>query len=250
MRMRTNDNPDHALSESDVLKLSGTLLLTGFVLNALVTSLFHPSGHEDDHPAIFTEYANSDAWVAIHFGQFFGIMIALAGVLLLYTVLKGRGVAGVLALFAAGATVATATLFAVLQGVDTVAVKETADAWTAASGSEEALRYGDAETARWTEWGIQSYFRVFLGLSLALFGATIVISRRIAAWIGWLAVFAGLLSVAMGIDVAYNGLESGFGDAAGLAFVLALLVFAVGILLAGRREPGGLAGMGSGGQAA
>lgn len=236
-----NNHADRALSDGGALKLSGVLLLVGFVLNALVTSLFHPAGSEDDHPVIFSKYADSDGWVAIHFGQFLGILIALAGLLVLHQVLKGRGAVGVLALLAAGAAVATGALFAVLQGVDGVALKQTVEAWDSASGSEQALRYGDAETVRWTEWGVQSYFRFFLGVTLALYGTSIVGSRRIAAWLGWVAVLAGLMSVAMGIDVAYNGLASGFGDAAGLAFVIALLIFAVGILVAGRRMPDRLA---------
>ena len=79
------------MSEGGLLTLAGGLLLGGFVLNALVTSLFHPSGSEDDHPEIFAEYADSDAWVAIHVGQFAGVIIALAGLLVLYRVLEARG---------------------------------------------------------------------------------------------------------------------------------------------------------------
>jgi hypothetical protein len=50
------------------------------------------------------------------------------------------------------------------------------------------------------------------------------------------AVLAGLLSVAIGIDVGYSGLESGFQDIAGLAFQLVVLAFVVGILATGVRR--------------
>ena len=63
------------------------------------------------------------------------------------------------------------------------------------------MRFGDAETLRWTEWGFQSYFRISLGLSLALFGIAILASRLVAGWLGWLALVAGVLSVAMGIGM-------------------------------------------------
>ena len=221
------------MSEGGLLTLAGGLLLGGFVLNALVTSLFHPSGSEDDHPEIFAEYADSDAWVAIHVGQFAGVIIALAGLLVLYRVLEARGSARILAQLGAAETVMTATVWAVLQGLDGVALKQAADAWVDASASEKALRFGDAETLRWTEWGFQSYFRISLGLSLALFGIAILASRLVAGWLGWLALVAGVLSVAMGIDVGYSGLESGFG--AGLPFVLAVLIFGGGLVAAGRR---------------
>ena len=39
---------------------SGALLLGGLVLTTAVTMLFHPSGNEDVHEAIFAEYAASD----------------------------------------------------------------------------------------------------------------------------------------------------------------------------------------------
>lgn len=230
-----------ALSQRGLLSLAGGLLLGGFVLNALVTSLFHPAGSEDDHPVIFREYADSDAWVAIHFGQFIAVLIALAGLLVLYRAMRELGVATVLALLAAGATAMTAAVWAALQGVDGIALKQAVDAWVDASGSERALRFGDAETLRWTEWGLQSYFRLSLGLSIGLFGAAIVVSRIVAGWLGWVAVAAGALYVATAIDVGYSGLDSGFGDVAGLLFVLAVLTFGVGLCLgAGRRdEPAG-----------
>ena len=223
------------MSEGGLLTLAGGLLLGGFVLNALVTSLFHPSGSEDDHPEIFAEYADSDAWVALHVGQFAGVIIALAGLLVLYRVLEARGSTRSMAQRGVAATGMHTVVGAVLQGLDGVSLKQAADAWVDASASEKALRFGDAETLRWTEWGFQSYFRISLGLSLALFGIAILASRLVAGWLGWLALVAGVLSVAMGIDVGYSGLESGFGDAAGLPFVLAVLIFGGGLVAAGRR---------------
>ena len=226
---------DQPVTEHSTLRLAGWLLVGGLLLNVVVT-LFHPSGEEDDHEAIFTEYADSGAWVAIHLGQFVGVLTALAGLLVLYQALRARGEVVVLARFAAGATVATAASWAVVQGLDGVALKQAVDAWVDASGAQEANRFADAETVRWLEWGFQSYFRLLLGLTFALFGIAIVATRLIAGWLGWVAVTAGLLSAAMGIDVGYNGLESGFQDVAGTALLLALVVFAVGTLVTGGRR--------------
>jgi hypothetical protein len=92
-----------------------------------------------------------------------------------------------------------------------------------------------AAQGRVAQWGLQSYFRLSLGLTLCLFGSAIVISRLPASWLGWLAIGAGLASAAIGIDVAYSGLESGFQDSASLVLVLALLVFAIGLIVTGRR---------------
>jgi hypothetical protein len=221
------------------LGLAGGLLVGGLLLN-LVGTVFHPAGREEDElEVIFTKYADSDAWVAIHLGQFIGILIALAGLLALYRAFVLHRDASVLARFAVGATIATAAALAVLQAVDGVALKQAVDAWTDASGAQKAIRFDNAETLRWLEWGIQSYFRVLLGISFVLFGVAIITTRLVAAWLGWVAVLAGVLSVAIGIDVGYSGLESGFQDAVGIAFLLALVAFGLGIGVtgAGRHPP-------------
>jgi hypothetical protein len=66
------------------------------------------------------------------------------------------------------------------------------------------------------------------------------VSRLVPTWLGALLGVAGLLSVIVGVSVAYAGLESRFQDAVGLALQLVFLVFIVGLFVVGRRarEPG------------
>jgi Domain of unknown function (DUF4386) len=220
------------------LTLSGALLLVGFVVNAIQRMLLHPTGEEDDHEAIFTEYAESDVWVATHFAEFVLVLVAFAGLLVLCRALRRE--TSYLALLAAGAIIVTSATWAALQGVDGVTLKQSVDAWAAASGTEEATRFADAETVRWIEWGLQSYFRVLLGVAFLLLGAAAVVSRLVPTWLGVLLVVAGLLSLAVGVSVGYAGLESGFQDAVGIALQLVVLVFVVGLVAVGRRarEPG------------
>src|ERR671915_368971 len=220
------------------LKLSGALLLVGFVVNGIQRMLLHPTGAEDDHETIFTEYADSDVWVATHLAEFVLILVALAGLLVLCRALRPE--TPHLALLAAGAIIASAATWAALQGVDGVTLKQAVDAWAAASGTEQATRFADAETVRWIEWGLQSYFRVLLGLAFLLLGAAAAVSRLVPTWLGVVLVAAGLLSLAVGVSVGYAGLESGFQDAVGIALQLVVLVFVVGLLVVGRRarEPG------------
>ncbi len=220
------------------LALSGALLLVGFVVNAIQRRLLHPTGAEDDHEAIFTEYAASDAWAATHLAEFVLVLVAFAGLLMLCRALRRE--TPYLALLAAGAIIATGATWAVLQAVDGVTLKQAVDAWVAASESEKAARFADAETVRWTEWGLQGYFRVLLGLAFVLLGAAAVVSRLVPSWLGVLLVVGGLLSLAIGFSVGYEGLESGFQDAMGIAFQLVVLAFIVGLLVVSRRarEPG------------
>lgn len=229
-----------AEAERQLLRWSGALLLGGFVFNAVVTMLFHPTGEEDVHEAIFVEYAESGSWELVHLGQFVGVLGVLGGLLLLRPVLRPE--APKLTDLAAGLTVATAAGWAVLQAVDGVALKQAVDAWFGATGPDKASRFADAEALRWVEWGVQSYVRVLFGLAMLLFGAAILATRSLATWIGWLAILAGVLSITVGIDVAYSGLDSGFQRIATPAFLLVTLAFAIGVVAAALRQRVGTTG--------
>jgi hypothetical protein len=171
--------------------------------------------------------------VGVHVGQFAGVLVALGGFLVLYRVLALRGEVPVLATCALAATVVTAAIWAVLQAVDGVALKHAVDAWAEASGPEKSIRFADAETVRWIEWGLQRYFRLLLGLTIVLFGVAVARTGVVARWLGWIAVVGGLLYMAVGVTVGYSGFEKP-GD----LFIQSLfLIFIVGVLLAGvRRE--------------
>jgi hypothetical protein len=216
-----------------VLTLSGALLLGGFVVNAIQRMLLHPTGEEDDHEAIFAEYAVSDAWIATHLAEFVLVLVALSGLLVLCGILRRE--TPHLALMAGGAIIASGAAWAALQAVDGITLKQAVDAWAAASGAEKATRFADAETVRWTEWGLQGYFRVLLGVAFLLQGAAAFVSRLVPSWLGVLLVVGGLLSLAIGISVGYQGLESGFQDAVGIALQLVILGFGVGLLIVSRR---------------
>jgi hypothetical protein len=209
--------------------LSGVLMVGGFVLNAVVTLGFHPSVEGDDHEAILTEYADSGAWVATHVGQFAGVLLGLGGLFVLARALRAE--APHLAAFAAAGAVTTAATWAVVQAVDGVALKHAAEAWLTAPTAEEASRFATAETVLWTEWGVQSYFHMMYGVTVILLGAAVAVSRLFGAWIGWVAVAAGVLSLAIGIDVGYRGLESRLHDVTSAGYQLLVLLFVVGILV-------------------
>src|SRR3954447_7530905 len=72
------------------LRLSAVLLVVGFILYVLI-SLLHP-GREpaNNHRAVFAEYASSDNWTAVHLGQFAGMAVIIAGLLVLYVALDLR----------------------------------------------------------------------------------------------------------------------------------------------------------------
>lgn len=141
-----------------------------------------------------------------------------------------------LALCALGCTVATAAVWAALQGIDGVALKQAVDAWANASGAEKAMRFADASTVRWAEWGLNSYFRLLLGLTVVLFGLAIARTALVAPWLGWAGLLGGLLYMASGVAVGYAGFESDFESAVGAGAQLLFVVLVVGVLVSGVRS--------------
>jgi len=164
-------------------------------------------------------------------------LLALGGLVVLHQALRPR--APTLSTFAAGLTVATAAVWALLQAVDGITLKQAVDAWVAADGSDKAVRFADAEIVRWTEWGAQSYFRVLMGATLLVFGVAILVARLLAGWTGWVAILAGILSLSVGVDVGYSGLDSGFQQIASPAFQVLMLVFGAGVVVAAAHSGAG-----------
>ena len=231
-----DDRPDVNASAPGALLLGGALLLSGFLVNAVQRGVFHPTGAEDDHEAIFAEYAASDAWVATHLAEFLLVLVALSGLLVVCRALRLD--APYLSMLAAVAIVVTSAIWAVLQAVDGVTLKQAVDAWAAASGTDAADRFADAESARWLEWGLQSYFRITLAMAFLLLGTAAVVSRLLPSWLGALLLVGGLLSLVLGISVGYEGLESGLQDAVALAFQVVVLAFIIGVLVVAWRSRG------------
>jgi hypothetical protein len=218
------------ISERALLRLAGALLVGGF-LAFFIATRFHPAGEENNHAVIFAKYAASDPWVAVHFAQFGGVILALGGFAVLARLLQLRGQTQLLARWALGATIATAAVWAVLQAVDGVTLKQNVDAWAAASGPRKDILFADAETVRWIEWGLQSYFRLLLGLTFILFGVGVARTGIAARWLGIAGIIGGLLYMTIGIAVGHSGFEQPGGPVIQLLF----LTFAVGILVTGIR---------------
>jgi hypothetical protein len=219
------------LSRSALLRLAGSLLVGGILLNVVVEA-FHPSTEDlNDHARVFAEYARSDAWQAIHLGQFAAGLIAIAGFVVLYVALQAIK-PSMLARLALASAIATAAAFAVLQAIDGVGLKQAVDSWAGAAPPQKAAYFHDAETVRWLEWGANSYFRILNGVTLLLFSVAIIRTALVSAWVGWIGGLAGAAFIALGVIVGYDGFTGhGVGAVAGVA----LLIFAIGITVVGWR---------------
>ena len=123
--------------DGKALRLSALLLVLGFFFYVVV-GLLHPDGPANDHRVVFAEYAGSAAWTAVHLGQFAGMTVIIAGLLVLYFALDLRaGGAAWLARLGAVCAVTALGLYGVLQAVDGVALKQAVEAWAGRAGGGE-----------------------------------------------------------------------------------------------------------------
>ena len=155
---------------------------------------------------VFAKYAGSASWTAVHLGQFAGMAVIIAGLLVLYFALDVRagGAAWVARLGAVCAAVALG-LYGVLQAVDGVALKQAVDAWVSAPEAEKAARFASAETIRWLEWGTRSYQSFMFGLTLILLGSAVAVTARLPRAIGYLMGLSGLAYIVQGWVLGSEG---------------------------------------------
>jgi hypothetical protein len=213
--MQTNNTPDF---DRPMLRMGSVAFLAGIVIFMVSTIGFHAGTMDPmDNPSVFAVYAQSDPWIAAHIGQFAGLMLIFAGgFVALHRLLlhSESGVASALAWFGLAVAIITASTYAILQAVDGIAQKISTSTWyaipppsssTAGSEEEKAIAFRVAEGIRWTEIGINSYFRMLQGAVGIIFGVAIVKSALLSRWIGAVGIVVGAVGIAAGVVTAYIG---------------------------------------------
>ncbi len=194
-----------------LLRIGSVLFIAGMVI-AIVSTAIHPSTEDpSNHPIVFAEYASDDSWIAVHIGQFAGvIMVFAAGFVAFYRLLvqSESTTASILAWIGLALAIMTASAFAVLQAVDGIALKMAVDSWVAAPPEEKAITFRVAEGIRFIEYGTNSIFRILQGLVAIMFGVAIVKNKLLNKWIGGAGVVIGVVTIYAGLEVAYLGFGS------------------------------------------
>jgi hypothetical protein len=197
----------HIGTEAITTRIGAVSLPLGIVLFVVATAVFHPNREDPmDNPAVFMEYAQNDSWIAIHFAQWIAALLLISGLVALYysiTTKPGAG-AGV-ARFGLAAAVLTAGAFTMLQAVDGVALKWAVDAWAGAPASQEGAAFAAAQAVRWTEYSLQSYSNILLGLTLLLYALAIALGASYPRWLQWVAAGSGVAWIVHGVMVPYVG---------------------------------------------
>lgn len=173
--------------------LLSAALIGGGIIALAVASAFHPSGVDNNnHPAVFAQYAQSAGWTAIHLAEFAAMAISLAGLLVLFYALdQPDGLRRLVARIGTVSAGVALALTAVRLAVDGVVLKRAVDAWVSAPDPEKAARFASAETVRWIEEASSSYQSFMLGLTMILLAALIVGSARVPRPIGYLLALGG-----------------------------------------------------------
>jgi hypothetical protein len=205
-----------------LLRIGSIAFLAGAII-AIVSTAFHPSTEDpSNHRLVFAEYASSDSWIAIHIGQFAGVIKVFAGgfvTLYLFLVQSESSTASVLAWIGLVLAIMTASAFAVLQAVDGIANKMVDDSWFAAPPEEKAITFRVAEGIRFIEYGTNSIFRILQGTVAVIFGVAIVKSKLLNRWIGGAGVVIGAVTIYAGIEVAYLGFD-GLATMIGISMII------------------------------
>lgn len=65
--------------QRSLLRMGSVALIAGSII-AIISTIFHASTEDpNNHLLVFTTYANDDSWLAIHIGQFAGVIMVFAG---------------------------------------------------------------------------------------------------------------------------------------------------------------------------
>jgi hypothetical protein len=215
-----------------LLRIGSIAFLAGMII-AVVSTVIHPSREDPaNHPLVFAEYASDDSWIAVHIGQFAGVIMVFAGgFVTLYRLLvqSESSMASVLAWIGLALAIMTASAIAVLQAVDGIALKMAVDSWVAAPPEEKATTFSVAEGIRFIEYGTNSIFRILQGIVAMIFGVAIVKSKILSKWIGGAGIIVGVITVYAGMEVAY--LAFGYANIGGLRGISMIIYFIwVGVL--------------------
>lgn len=83
---------------------------------------------------------------------------------------------------------------------------------------------------RWTEYSLQSYSFILLGLTFILYGVAIALGTLYPRWLGWIAVGSGVAWIVHGLMVPYVGLFDSIPRLVAIV-LMALWAFIIGVLM-------------------
>lgn len=202
----SNDGFQHQVvpSEAKTLRISAALLLSG-QLGFIVITQFHAGGQANDHPAIFATYAGDSLWKAVHALQFLATSVMTAGLIIFAGTLARRTGSDWLARISTSFSVVSLALYGGLQAIDGIGNKQVDLAWATASASDKPARFAAAESMRWLEWGLSSYYSYAFGVALLALAGALCTTSFGSPGLALVVALAGLAYIGRGWVAGLDG---------------------------------------------
>lgn len=191
-------------SERSMFRIGGWAAIVGSLLG-MVGHLLHPATPIGDPLGTAQVIAESESWITLHLVIILGIFLMLLGLYALTESIRG-GLATALARFGLVAAVAGITIGLILVIMDGVGARQLAEEWAKAPADEQATALRILAANETINFSMASLFNfVFAGATFILVGLAVTLDRHYPRGLGWIAVAAGVLSIAAGQVQAYNG---------------------------------------------
>jgi hypothetical protein len=220
-----------ALDTRWIFRIGGVAAVAGAILG-MVGNLVHPMTPLDDPEGVARAIAESDIWVPVHLAIVLGLVLMLGGLVAVRHSIRD-GLAGVFAWLGLVAGTAGATIGVVLVTLDGVAARQLAQEWAAAPAAGRDVALSLVQANETINFALASAFNfVFAAVTFILFGLAVALSGTYPRWLGWVAVLAGVLSVAAG------AIQASVGEPTGASRVLTIIgpsVITLWLLLIGIR---------------
>jgi vacuolar-type H+-ATPase subunit I/STV1 len=186
-----------------LFRLGGWAAIVGSILGG-VGNAIHPVTPENDPVGVARVIADSAAWTVIHVAIVVGIALMLAG-LVAIAARTTRALSRVLARLAVLSATVGVTIGLLLVILDGVAARQLAQEW-AEAGRGSATALANVHVNETINFPLASRFNlVFAGATIILLGLAHALDGSDRTSSGWIAVAAGLGSIAAGCAQAFIG---------------------------------------------
>lgn len=183
----------------------GSVCAIAGALLAAVGNILHPVTPRDDPVGVARVIAESDAWTLIHEVIILGVILMFLGLIAIAASIGG-GASGALAHLGVYAATVGTTLGLATVILDGVGAKQLADQWAAAPESTKAAALSLVSMNETLNFALAGLFNLsFAGVPFILLGLAVALNGVYPRWLGWIAAFAGLGSVAAGLVQAFTG---------------------------------------------
>lgn len=191
-----------------IFRIGGIAAVLGSLM-AGVGNLLHPiTPRNDDAEGVAHAIAESGQWTLIHMIIVLGTLFMLAGLVAIRHTAQG-GLPEALARLGVYAGIIGLTIGLIIVTLDGVAAKVLADRWALLSGPEKDIGLQMVtlnETLNFALAGL--FFMSFAGVPFLLLGLAVALSNTFPRWLGWIAVAAGIFSVAGGFIQLFSGVPT------------------------------------------